>query len=120
MRVLLVDDHAEVRTMLRVALTRRSGVHVVGEAASLPDALDLAGKLQPEAVVLDLALPGAGVRRSHAALSALRQATPTSEVVVYTAHESDRDWYEREGVPFFGKATDRLADLVEFLHAGRR
>ena len=119
MRVVLVDDHEEVRAMVRVALTTRPRLRVVGEAASLNAAVDIAAKLRPEAIVLDLVLPDAGQRQSHGALTAIREAAPTSEVVVYTAWESARTWYERQGIRFFGKATDQLDDLVSFLDAPR-
>jgi DNA-binding NarL/FixJ family response regulator len=118
MRALLVDDHEEVRAMLRVGLSRRASLKIVGEAGCLADAVHMAGRLRPEAIVLDLGLPDTP-RYSHVALSAIRQASPNSQVVVFTAHDSDREWYEHEGVRFFGKATDVLDDLANYLDAAR-
>ena len=56
--VLLVDDHAVVREGYRRLLERDASLLVAGEAASLEEALRLDGELQPDVVVLDIALPG--------------------------------------------------------------
>jgi DNA-binding NarL/FixJ family response regulator len=60
-RVLLADDAAEMRALLRWALTRdgdQPPVLVVGEAADGRDALVLADDLSPDVIVLDLQMPG--------------------------------------------------------------
>jgi two-component system invasion response regulator UvrY len=56
--VLLVDDHAVVREGYRRLLERDESVTVVGEAAAMADALTLDAQLQPDVIVLDIALPG--------------------------------------------------------------
>lgn len=56
--VLLVDDHAVVREGYRRLLERDSGIVVLGEAANAPDALRLDTELNPDVIVLDIALPG--------------------------------------------------------------
>jgi two-component system invasion response regulator UvrY len=56
--ILLVDDHAVVREGYRRLLERDARLHVVGEAAGAADAIRSAGELQPDVVVLDIALPG--------------------------------------------------------------
>jgi two-component system invasion response regulator UvrY len=56
--VLLVDDHAVVREGYRRLLERDPSVMVVGEAANMGEALHLDGVLQPDVIVLDIALPG--------------------------------------------------------------
>jgi len=57
-RVLLVDDHAVVREGYRRLLERDESLAVVGEAAAMADALTLDAQLQPDVIVLDIALPG--------------------------------------------------------------
>ena len=57
-RVLLVDDHAVVREGYRRLLERNENLAVVGEAAAMADALTLDAQLQPDVIVLDIALPG--------------------------------------------------------------
>jgi two-component system invasion response regulator UvrY len=56
--VLLVDDHAVVREGYRRLLERDTSLSVVGEAGSISDALQLDTELQPDVVILDIALPG--------------------------------------------------------------
>jgi two-component system invasion response regulator UvrY len=57
-RVLLVDDHAVVREGYRRLLERDESLTVVGEAAAMAEALTLDAQLQPDVIVLDIALPG--------------------------------------------------------------
>ena len=57
-RVFLVDDHALVRTGMRMLLHGADGIEVVGEAASGEEALPLVRRLQPDVVLCDLHLPG--------------------------------------------------------------
>jgi len=57
-RVLLVDDHAVVREGYRRLLERDESLTVVGEAAAMAEALMLDAQVQPDVIVLDIALPG--------------------------------------------------------------
>ncbi len=57
-RVLIVDDHALVRTGFRMILEGCAGVEVVAEAASGEDAVRLARQLKPDVVLMDVQLPG--------------------------------------------------------------
>jgi DNA-binding NarL/FixJ family response regulator len=57
-RVLLVDDHALVRTGFRMILGREADIEIVGEAASAEEGLQLARALKPDVVLMDLQLPG--------------------------------------------------------------
>lgn len=57
--VLLVDDHPMFREGVRFTL-ERAGLRVVGEAPDGETALGLLGELDPDVVVMDLAMPGAG------------------------------------------------------------
>jgi DNA-binding NarL/FixJ family response regulator len=57
-KVLLVDDHQIVREGLRALLVNAPDMEVVGEASDGRDAIDLAGKLNPDVVVMDLSLKG--------------------------------------------------------------
>lgn len=57
-RVFIVDDHALVRTGMRMILSAESDIEVVGDAESGEDALPLIRKLKPDVVLCDLHLPG--------------------------------------------------------------
>jgi len=57
-RVLLVDDHALVRTGFRMVLDSEPGLEVVGEAADGHQAIDSAARLAPDVVLMDVRMPG--------------------------------------------------------------
>lgn len=86
MRVLLVDDHPLYREGLAMALTTMAGVEVVGQAGDGESAVDLADRLRPDVVVMDLHLPGmSGVEATRRIVAAL----PTTGVLVLTMLEGD-------------------------------
>ena len=80
-RILIADDHRVVRSGLRLLLQTRPHLEVVGEASSGPEALALARSLQPDLVILDLAMPGgSGLENVQAIASVAR-------VLVLTMHD---------------------------------
>jgi DNA-binding NarL/FixJ family response regulator len=56
-KVLLVDDHQVVRQGLRTFLELHDDIEVIGEAADGETAVELAAKLQPAVVLMDLVMP---------------------------------------------------------------
>jgi len=56
-RVLLADDHAVVRNGFRMLLNAQEDLEVVGEAANGREAVNMAGSLQPDLVVMDVTMP---------------------------------------------------------------
>src|SRR5512145_1081209 len=56
-RVLLVDDHAVVRQGLRMFIEMQEDMEVVGEGTNGIEAVELAAKLSPDVILLDLAMP---------------------------------------------------------------
>lgn len=62
-RVLLVEDHDVVRAGLRLVLERKGDIEVVGEAATLAEAIEATGRLKPQVILMDIRLPdGSGVK----------------------------------------------------------
>ncbi len=86
MRVLVVDDHALVRSGLGAVLAATDDCEVVGEAATGEEGVALARELHPDVVVMDLSMPGAG---GVAATAALRSAMPDVRVLVLTTFADD-------------------------------
>ena len=85
LRALLIDDHALVRAAVAVTLSR-AGIEVVGEAESAENGLELALRLRPDVVLLDIDLPGrAGVTIVHQLVSRL-PGTKVIMLTVSTAH----------------------------------
>ena len=83
-RVLLADDHPVVREGLRGMLAAEPDIEIVGEAASGPEAVALAGRLRPDVVLMDLRMPGGD------GVEATRRLAGTT-VVVLTTYDSDTD-----------------------------
>jgi len=81
-KVLIADDHAVVRRGLRTFLELQDDIDVVGEAADGAECVELAAKLRPDVILLDLAMPGTdGVE----ALRRLRAADSPARVLVVTS-----------------------------------
>ena len=83
-RVLLVDDHAVVRTGFRLLLQSHAQVSVVGEADSGETACQRYAELTPDVVVMDLAMPGMG---GLEALRRIRAHHPQARVLALSAHD---------------------------------
>lgn len=81
-RVLVVDDHAVVRQGLRIFLDMDADITIVGEAADGAAAVELARKLQPDVVLMDLLLP---VMDGVTATNSIRQELPDTEVIALTS-----------------------------------
>jgi DNA-binding NarL/FixJ family response regulator len=91
MRILLVDDHEVVRVGLRVLIERQLGMEVVGEAATVREAVEQAHKLSPDVVVLDIRLPGGD------GLDACRQIKadqPQARIIILTSFPDDEVLFE--------------------------
>src|SRR5437764_14422145 len=56
-RILLVDDVADLRLLLRIVLRNRPEFDVVGEAGGGEEAVEMATQLQPDLILLDIAMP---------------------------------------------------------------
>jgi DNA-binding NarL/FixJ family response regulator len=80
-RVLVVEDDEDIRLLLRLSLGSE-GVEIVGEVGDGESALDAATSTAPDAVVLDLQMPGTD---GLTALPLLRRRCPGAAVVVYSA-----------------------------------
>jgi DNA-binding NarL/FixJ family response regulator len=85
--VLVVDDHALIRSALVSVLNDTPDLKVVAEAGNGADAVELAHKHSPAVVVLDVDMPG--VDAFHAA-SHILQLRPSTAIMFLTATDSDR------------------------------
>lgn len=89
-RVLLVDDQALFREGLRLLLQQMGGFMVLGEAANGKEALIQAQRLQPDVVVMDIAM---GEMNGLEATRALRLAGFKAPVLFLTIHDSDNYFF---------------------------
>ena len=84
-RILVADDHALMRRMVRHVLEDVEGWLVCGEAATGREAIEMAVRLKPDIVVLDLSMPE--LNGLEAARQILMQA-PQTEVLILTMHDA--------------------------------
>lgn len=116
LRTVLVDDVSELRNMLRTLLHRDGRFAVVAEGSDGGDAIRLVGELQPDLVVLDIAMPGLD---GITVLPDLRLACPSCRIVMlsgYTAAEMERRSIDRGAVGYIDKADDPMT-FPDRLHA---
>jgi two-component system, NarL family, invasion response regulator UvrY len=121
-RVLLVDDHAVVRTGFRLLLQSQPEFAVIAEAESGEAACQLYLELTPDVVVMDLAMPGMG---GLEALRRIRAKHPLSRVLTLSAHDDPmhaRRALQEGALGFLSKrsAPEVLLDAVNAVAAGRR
>lgn len=87
LRILLVDDHALIRRGARALLQSRRGWRVIDEAMNGIEAVEKATTHKPDVAIVDLSMPeldGMQVVRR------IREAVPTTKILVLTMHESDQ------------------------------
>ena len=83
--ILIVDDSAAIRRILRDALERECGFEVCGEAVNGQDALEQARQLNPHLIVLDLSMP---VMNGLEAAREFKRISPTIPLVMFTSFET--------------------------------
>jgi len=121
-RVLLVDDHAVVRTGFRLLLQSQSDISVVAEAQSGEAACQVYGEIAPDVVVMDLGMPGMG---GLEALRRIKARDPGARVLALSAHDDPMHARRalREGaLGFLSKRTapEVLIEAIASVAAGRR
>ncbi|HZC30195.1 MAG TPA: response regulator transcription factor [Gaiellaceae bacterium] len=86
-RVLIVDDHAVVRSGLRLLLEREDGIVAVDEAANADEAIYRMIEHKPDVLLIDVTMPGtSGID----AIPKLKGASPDTKVLVLSMHDDPR------------------------------
>jgi two-component system, NarL family, response regulator NreC len=121
-RVLIVDDHAVVRTGLRRVLDAEADIETVAEAANADRAVFEAMEHRPDVVLLDVMMPG---KSGIEGMPALLQAVPDARVLVLSMQDDPR--YVREafaagasGYVLKEAADTEVVEAVRAVAAGRQ
>jgi two-component system response regulator NreC len=90
-RLLLVDDHAVVRSGLKMLLSAERDVEIVGEAGTAADAIELAGSVAPDVILMDIGLPDlSGIDATRE----IKKRFPRIAVVALTIHEDEEYFFK--------------------------
>ena len=120
-RVMLVDDHAVVRSGLSAFLLAFDDLELVAEAGGGEEAVRLCERLGPDVVLMDLVMPGMD---GAAATRAIRERCPQIQIIALTSFKEKelvQGALEAGAIGYLLKnvTADELADAIRKAHAGR-
>jgi NarL family two-component system response regulator LiaR len=120
-RIMLVDDHAMVRSGLKLFLSGEEDLLVVGEAGDGQQAIDLCPKIRPDVVLMDIVMPGMD---GPTATAHIRQAHPHIQVIALTSfleEELVRSALRAGAISYLLKdvGADKLAGAIRAACRGR-
>jgi len=118
-RLLLADDHAVVRSGLRLLLEAQPDMAIVGEAENGADAIRRAGELAPDVVLMDIEMPG---MNGIEATRRIKAQSPATAVLALTMYEDDQYFFEMLRAGAAGYVPKRAApdELVSAIRAVSR
>ena len=122
-RIVMVDDHDLVREGVRALLEKESDFEILGEAGDGQQAIELAERLEPDVLLLDVNLPG-GLGGLEAA-EAIRQRRPDVKIIVLTQYENP-EYIKRAlkiGVSGYlpkRSVSSQLREAIRAVHSGQR
>jgi two-component system, NarL family, response regulator NreC len=114
-RILLADDHAILRSGLKLLLTNTPNFEVVAEATDGVQAVDLARHLKPDIIIMDISMPKMD---GITATAAIKKTLPDIKILVLTMHEDDAYLFRTIQAGGSGYVLKKAADteLVEAIH----
>lgn len=86
-QILIADDHEMLRRGIRAMLETQSEWEICGEAINGQEAVEKAGGLRPDLVILDINMP---VLNGLAAVRQILRNAPETKILVFTVHDSDQ------------------------------
>ncbi len=90
-RLLLVDDHAVVRSGLRMLLSAEPDVEIAGEASTAAEAMQAAGTVKPDVILMDIGLPDlSGIDATRE----IKKKFPDIAIVALTIHEDEEYFFK--------------------------
>ncbi|GAA3428419.1 response regulator [Streptosporangium sandarakinum] len=120
-RVLIVDDHALIRRSLEMALAAETDIEVVGEASDGQEAVELADRLTPDVVLMDVRMP----RRSGIeATREIKASVPSTRIIMLTVSDEEEDLFEAikagaTGYLLKNVQLDEVPEAVRGVHEGQ-
>ena len=118
-RLLLADDHAVVRSGLRLLLEAQPDMAIIGEAENGADAIRRTAELAPDVVLMDIEMPG---MNGIEATQRIKAQSPATAVLALTMYEDDQYFFEMLRAGAAGYVPKRAApdELVSAIRAVSR
>lgn len=119
-KVLIADDHTIVRSGVRLLLEAEPDIEVIGEALDGHEAVIQAETLQPDLILMDIAMPGLD---GLEATRLIKEKWPEINILVLTMHRTDDYFFEMlkagaSGYVLKGAQTSELINAVRVVHEG--
>jgi len=119
-RVLVVDDHTVVREGIRMVLEAQPDIEVVGEGSDGREAVAKVAQLEPDVVLLDLAMPGMG---GLDATKLIKAQHPSVQVLILTMQEGEEYFFKAvtagaSGYILKGASAAELLSGIRAVHGG--
>jgi two-component system response regulator NreC len=120
-RVLIVDDHTILRAGLRMLLNAHRDIEVIGEASDGSQAISAAQRLQPDVILMDIAMPETN---GIDATREIKRLMPETRVLVLTMHENEEYLFQvlRAGASGYilkEAADTELVTAIRVVYGGR-
>lgn len=120
-RVMIVDDHAVVRSGLKAFLNAFKDLEMAGFARSGEEAVTVCGEIHPDVILMDLLMPGMD---GAAATRVIRQKYPETQVIILTSYKEENQVYKAIQAGAIGYLlkdvqAEEIADAIRLAHAGR-
>ena len=118
-RLLLADDHAVVRSGLRMLLEAQPDMTIIGEAETGQEAIRRVAELSPDVVLMDIEMPG---MNGIEATRRIKASAPAAAVLALTMYEDDQYFFEMLRAGASGYVPKRAApdELVSAIRAVSR
>lgn len=119
-RVMIVDDHAVVRSGLKAFIMAYEDLELAGFARTGEEAVQLCAEIQPDIVLMDLLMPGIG---GAAATRAIRKNYPQTQVIILTSFKEEATIQKAIQAGAIGYLlkdvqADEMAEAIRLAHAG--
>lgn len=117
-RIVVADDSSDIRLLIRLALDLEEDLELIGEAANGREAVDLADRLHPDLMLLDLSMP---VMDGLEAIPLIRAASPSTGIIVVSGFLNAEITQLVLGAGALGSVEkgNNLRELVRFVHTTR-
>lgn len=121
LKVLLADDHAILRSGLKLLLSAQPDLEVVGEATNGKEAVAMVKDLRPDLVIMDVAMPE---MNGLAATDAIKKQSPEVKVLLLSMHENEEYLYRAieaggSGYVLKKSASEELIDAIRQVMEGQ-